>query len=268
VGGGPVRHRLSRRTLLLTLGAVPLAACSPANGASPSESPTKPPTGDVPWIVWQLTGGREMAGVRALRPARLVVFGDGETIADATYRARLDMTELKTLVARLVTVLKTPDVAKRRSTFVSYVDAQTTVLKVWTEHGTLSASADGLDEYRDQKTYADALYDARDRLGEVYKQVAVTAQPYLADRVRMVTEKAPSAASGDGAKAWPAELAMPTAADPTSADVHGADLDGQPARDVVRLLTRDLDGRGAWPTYKTTDGTLVQASWRYLLPNE
>ena len=165
-------------------------------------------------------------------------------------------------------MLKTPDVAKKRSTFATFAGVPTTILKVWTEHGTLSVAADGLDEYRDEKAYADALYDARDQLGEVYKTVAVTAQPYLAGRVRMVTEKVSSAVSGDAAKAWPAELAMPTAADPTTADVHAADLEGQQARDVVRLLTRDLDGRGAWPTYKTADGTLVQASWRYLLPDE
>ena len=85
MGGRPVEHRLSRRTLLLTVGAASLTACSPANGAKPSESPTKPPPGDTPWIVWQLTGGQEMAGVRALRPPRLVVFGDGETFVVAVF---------------------------------------------------------------------------------------------------------------------------------------------------------------------------------------
>jgi hypothetical protein len=146
-------------------------------------------------------------------------------------------------------------------------DAPTTVLRVWTGTTMLTASAEALDELRDGGGYPSALYDARDRLGTVYKTVTSTAQPFLADRVRVVTERAPAGATGAGALKWPAEVALPTGND-AAPDVHKADLDGQAARDAVRLLKRDLDQRGAWPTYRTVDGKLVQASWRFLLPSE
>jgi hypothetical protein len=267
-----VDHRLSRRTLLLdaalVLAAAATASCTPANGANPTPSATAAPPDGAPVVSWTLTGGFTMAGVLALRPPRLVVYGDGETIADAAYRARLDDDELRTLVDHLVTALGSPDITKRRSAAPVIADAPTTVLKVWNGSTMLSVSAEGLDELRDTAGYPTALYDARDRLASVYKDVTVTAQPYLANRVRVVTEQAPADATGAGALQWPAEVTLPTQGDPTAADVHRADLDGQAARDAVRLLKRDLDQRGAWPTYRTVDGKLVQASWRYLLPDE
>jgi hypothetical protein len=268
-------HRLSRRTLFsaaaVVLAGAATAGCDPASGAGAGQSPTTNPPDGTPVASWELTGGAATAGLLALRAPRLVVFADGETIADAAYRSRLASDELRGLLDHLVASLRMPGATKRRSGSPSIVDAPTTVFKVWTGHATLAASADGLDEQRDNGTYSSALYDARDRFGLVYKNVVATAQPYLADRVRVVTQDAPAATTAEPTP-WPAELVVPTgSAVPTAgtgSGVRRADLDGQAARSAVRLLTRDLDQRGAWPTYRTGDGRLVQASWRYLLPNE
>jgi hypothetical protein len=205
-----------------------------------------------------------MPGMLALRPARLVIYADGETIADAAYRSRLESSELSALLDHLVADMRSPDVGKRKSASPTIADTPTTVFKVWAGSSTLTVSADGLDEFREIGMYTSPLYDIRDRLGTVYKDVVATAQPYLADRVRVVTELATSGKSAP----WPQQLQVPNESDPASDDVKRADLDGQAARDAVRLLTRDLDQRGAWPTYRTPDGHLVRASWRYLLPNE
>jgi hypothetical protein len=259
-----VPDRLTRRSLFV-YAAVALAAagCTPANGANPSSSPTPPvpPPDGAPLASWVLTGGFTMAGLLALRPPRLVVYSDGETIADAAYKSHLDDDDLKRLVDQLVKDLRDPAPAKTGGTVA---DAPTTVMKAWDGHSMLSASAYGLDESRDEGIYDAQLYDARDRVGDLYKKVTATAQPFLGSRVRVVTEVAAAEISATDVKPWPAEVSVPVGTDP----VRTADLDGQKARDAVRLLTRDLDQRGAWPAYRTAAGQLVQASWRYLLPSE
>jgi hypothetical protein len=263
---------LSRRLVLAqavaVLAAAATGACTPANGANPTDAPTQAPPPDRPIASWALTGGFTMAGVRALRPPRLVIYSDGEAIADAAYRTRLDPDDLQSLLNRLASDLRAPSARPTTSIGPSIVDAPTTVLEAWDGQAIQTISAYGLDELRDEKVYGSAWYDARDRLGKVYTTVTATAQPYLGGKVRVVAEPVTAEAPGGTVTPWPAQVALPTVPDPSNHDLVREDLDGQAARDAVRLLTRDLDQRGAWPTYKTADGHLVQASWRYLLPTE
>jgi hypothetical protein len=239
------------------------AGCTPASGASPAASPTAdPPPGGAPVAFWSLSGGFTMAGLIALRPPRLVIYSDGETIVDAAYKSRLEPDDLKRLIDPLVKDLRDPAPAHSGT---AVADAPTTDLKVWDGTSMLSVSAYALDELRDEDIYDPAIYDARDRVGDLYKKVTSTAQPFLGSRVRVVTETLPvGTVATTEVHAWPAQVALPVGTDP----VRKADLGGQQARDAVALLTRDLDQRGAWPTYRTTSGRLVQASWRYLLPSE
>jgi hypothetical protein len=260
-----VPDRLTRRSLFACAAVVLAAAgCTPANGANASPSPTTdPPPDGEPLASWALSGGFTMAGLIALRPPRLVVYGDGATIADAAYKSRIDADDLKRLVDQLVKDLRDPTPAKT-GTGQTITDAPTTEMKAWDGRSMLSASAYGLDELRDEDIYDAALYDARDRMGDLYKKVISTAQPFLGARVRVVTEVVSAAPAPTDVTPWPAQVALPVGTTP----VGRTDFDGQQARDAVRLLTRDLDQRGAWPTYKTASGQLVQASWRYLLPGE
>ncbi len=264
---------LSRRSVLAqavaVLAAAATGACARANGAGPADEPTQAPPPDRPIASWSLTGGLTLAGVRALRPPRLVIYSDGETIADAAYRTRLDLDDVHSLLNHLATDLRAPSARPTTSIGPSIVDAPTTVLEAWDGNAIRTVSAYGLDELREEKVYGSAWYDARDRLGQVYKTVTATAQPYLGAKVRVVSEPVVDGATGTTtATPWPARLAMPGTPDPSNHDLAREDLQGQAARDAVRLLTRDLDQRGAWPTYRTADGHLVQASWRYLLPTE
>jgi hypothetical protein len=263
---------LSRRSVLaqavVVLAAAATGACTPASGANPTGAPTQAPPPDRPIASWSLTGGFTMAGVRALRPPRLVIYSDGEAIADAAYRTRLDLDDLQSLLNRLANDLRAPSASPTTAIGPSIVDAPTTVLEAWDGQAIRTISAYGLDELRQEKVYGSAWYDARDRLGQVYKTVTVTAQPYLGAKVRVVAEPVMDATPGATVTPWPAQFPLPSVPDPANHDLVREDLDGQAARDAVRLLTRDLDQRGAWPTYRTADGHLVQASWRYLLPTE
>jgi hypothetical protein len=248
---------MRRRALLagvLTGGVALVTGCSRPSQAHPSPSPSLGPPDGAPVASWALTGGYTTPEKAALRPPRLVVYADGETVADAAYRSQLKPGELKTLVDHFVTTLRTPNIGRRKASSVSIVDAPTTQLEVWDGAKMLTVSVDGLDEDRD--AYASALNSLRDRLGTLYKTVTSTAQPYLAERVRVVA----ATSAETTAKPWPTQVPVP----PTG----GEDLDGQQARDAVNLLTRDLDQRGVWPTYQTTDGRKVSASWRYLLRHE
>ncbi|MEV4514170.1 hypothetical protein AB0K00_35075 [Dactylosporangium sp. NPDC049525] len=260
-------HRLTRRGLFLGSAAALLASalggCDGTPLAAPTDAPTMRPPDGTPLAVWELTGGLVGTAMLALRAPRLVVFGDGDAIADAAYRSRLDPDQLQSLSAGLLADLRSSDAQKQRTAASPIADAPVTKVTVWSPTGVLAFTAEGLDELKSEHVYADVLYDARDRLAAVHKTVSATAQPYLADRVRLV------AMPVDGEPAtvnpWPQDVTLPA---PDRGGLRKADLSGDAARAVVRTLTRDLDQRGAWPAYKTTGGDVVRASWRYLLPNE
>ncbi|GAA3267430.1 hypothetical protein Dvina_08780 [Dactylosporangium vinaceum] len=271
-------HRLTRRGMLAgLLAAAALTACDGTPGVAPSPTPSFDPPQDEPIAIWELTGGLTAPGIAALRPPRLVIYGDGDAIADATYRSRLDPDQLRTLSNGLADDLRAVASQKKPTPTPTIVDAPVTRVTVWTPTGPLSFTAEGFDELKPERVYADALYNARDRLANVHKTVSATAQPYLATRVRVVavpvlqgqagtgspiiTDPSPSATEAP----WPPGITLPA---PNAEGLRRADLDGDAARSAVRTLTRDLDQRGAWPAYRMPDGTMARASWRYLLPNE
>lgn len=260
-------HRLSRRGLIVGSAAALLASalggCEGTPLAAPTGAPTLRPPDGTPLAVWELTGGLVGTAMLALRPPRLVVFGDGDAIADAAYRSRLDADELQSLATGLIDDLRSSSAQKQRTAPTPIAGAPVTKISTWSPSGMLTFTAEGLDEFKTEHVYADVFYDARDRLAAVHKTVSATAQPYLADRVRLV------AMPVDGEPAtvstWPVDVTLPA---PDRGALRRADLTGDAARAVVRTLTRDLDQRGAWPAYRTTAGDIVRASWRYLLPNE
>ncbi|MEV8512900.1 hypothetical protein [Dactylosporangium sp. NPDC051484] len=279
-GGEPVDVRLTRRGLLVgILTTATLSACESAPGVTPTPTPSFDLPGDAPVAAWELTGGLSAAGIAALRPPRLVVYGDGDAIADAAYRSRLDPGQLRALAVALADDLRSTGAQKKPTIIPTIADAPVTKVSVWSPSGTLTFAAEGLDELKADRLYADVLYAARDRLAAVHKTVSATAQPYLATRVRVVAVPGLDGTAGStgidpvtadpsasaSTTAWPADVLLPA---PDREGLRKADLDGDTARAAVRMLTRDLDQRGAWPVYRMPDGTVVRASWRYLLPHE
>jgi hypothetical protein len=263
---------MRRRTLLLSTAALAAASgCSHSGGTQPASSPQPRTTGSEPVITWALTEGYTSAGRRALRPPRLVIYPDGQVIADATYRSDLSDATITDLVAKVAEDHKGPDPAKRKDGLSAVANTATTVFTVRTSNGTCTASAQSLDELRPKGGYPAALYDARDRIATVHQRVASSGQPYVSDQVLLVLEPLTSSPVA-GVQPWPADLKLPAAAASPSgtmpSEVQTVTCSGQNARDVVRLIARDLDANGSWQVYRTSTGQLLRASWRYRLPNE
>lgn len=261
---------MRRRTLLLSTAALAAASgCSHSGGTQPSSSALPATPGSEPVITWALTGGYPSTGRLALRPPRLVVYPDGEIIADAAYRSDLTNPDLTELVAKVAAALKGTDPAKRREGVSLVANAETTVLTLRTAAGTVTARAPALDELRSKNGYPAALYDARDRIMTVQQRVVSASQPYTADRVLLVLEVCSSSPLAE-VEPWPAAISLPqeTSPEAVQAGVQTLALDGQNARDVVRLIARDLDSNGSWAVYRTTSGQILRACWRYRLPNE
>jgi hypothetical protein len=267
---------LPRRTLLRGAGAVLVvtglaatglttAGCDSPGSAQPSDGPTLGSPGGPAVVTWGLVGGDMAEALQVIRPLRLAIYRDGETIADAAYRTTITPADYQDLLNRLVEDLRAPHtVARTDGSGAMATDAATTVFTVLADGAKLEARADGLDEMRYEVKYSSTLYDARDRLGAVYKQVVATAQPYLSQRVRLVTGRSPERGE---VKRWPDDVPVPTRSG-VQGDARYIDLDGDAARSAVRVFSRDLDHRGAWPVYELANGAKVGAAWRYLLPDE
>jgi hypothetical protein len=241
------------------------AGCDTPGSAQPADGVPLGSPGGPAVITWGLVGGDMDESVQLMRPLRLAIYRDGETIADAAYRTTLTATEYQDLLRRLVEDLRAPHTVTRTDgSGIDVTDVPTTVITVLADGAKLEARADGLDELRQEVKYSSSLYDARDRLGAVYKQVVATAQPYLSERVRLVTG---SPVERGEPKRWPANVPVPTKTGLTG-DARYVDLDGDAARNAVRMFSRDLDHRGFWQVYELADGKKVSAAWRYLLPDE
>jgi hypothetical protein len=210
---------------------------------------------------WELIGGFLPPEWLALRAPRLVVYADGQAIADARYAQRLDRAALTDLLAHLDADLSDPAVTRTQGGGVAIMDAPSTRLSVRTDKGERTVTVEALDEYP-QGTFSAALYDARQRLGGVYDAVVRAGVRYLGDRVRVVAVAAGS--DSVTAKAWPIQVQAPTMSGGGPAVLT---LTGQEARDAARLLTEG-SANAPWPVYRLRAGSVVQASWRSLLPDE
>ena len=236
---------MRRRILMLGLATVmAIAGCSNAGGTTGNPtSNTAIPAGTAPVVSWSLSGGDLAAGQLALRPPRLVVYATGEVIADAAYRSDLPNADIASLIARLSEDLRGSDATKRRDGVLAAPNAPTTVLSVRSNRDTISASAAGLDELRQKDGYPATLYDARDRIEAIHERVVSSGQPYTADRILLVTET--DLVDAPAPEPWPSSITLPVREGPGNVRIEN--LDGQYARDTVRLMARDLDLNGAWP---------------------
>lgn len=252
---------MDRRSFLVSAGTVMAGATIFGAGpAAADESGNATRTGPV--VDWEWVGGFVTPGVTALRAPRLVAYPDGLTITDADHQSRLGREDLSDLRRHMATVLADPASTRRRPGAPIIADAPATRFAVRAAHGTLyTADVEALDEYRPGHAYPRRLYRLADHLGAVHRRVRSTGVAYQPAAVRLVAV-ADSGSAPSTATAWPQGVPVPAISQ--DALVGQLALRGPVARAVIRTIPR----RDPWPAYRTGDGRLLRAAWRFLLPHE
>jgi hypothetical protein len=162
----------------------------------------------------------------------------------------------------MVTVLADPASTHRRPGAPIIADAPATRFAVRATHGTLfTAEVEALGEYRPDHAYPQRLYRLSDHLSAVHRRVLSTGATYRPAAVRLVAV-VDSASAPSTAAEWPQGIPVPRISQ--SAFVGQVALRGPVARTVIRKIPR----RNPWPAYRSSDGRLLRAAWRFLLPHE
>jgi hypothetical protein len=215
-----------------------------------------------PVVDWEWVGGFVGPGVDVLRAPRLVAYPNGLLIVDADRQSRLDGARLRDLRRRMVTVLADPASIRRRPGAPIIADAPTARFAVRAADGVLyTAEVNGLDESRPVHAYPQRLYRLSDHLGVIHQRVLAGGTAYRPAAVRLVAVVDSTSAPSTAAP-WPSGLPVPEI--PRDGFVGRIDLRGDPARVVIQRIPH----RNLWPRYRTADGRLLRAAWRFLVPHE
>jgi hypothetical protein len=256
---GPVR-RVRAYRLAGVVAALALAGTSAACGGA--NDPVTFPADHVELVAsWSSVGGMTPTSYRVMQPPLLMVYSDGQAVANARRVVRLSPTELTSLVRDLRGDLRGMDNATSDDAR-NIADGASTMFQVRLGDGTLQTlSFAALGSVHD---YPSQLDRADDRMGKLYKR-ADGGSAYRSDRVRLALD--PNA-TGQGApeRSWPAAVAVP------ATDRYGmasADLAGEQARAVVAgMPDAQYQAPAPWPLYRRPDGTRYAVAWRYLGPEE
>jgi hypothetical protein len=252
---------MKRRAVLAAgVGAI-LAAAGCARSASgvPIAAPS---SGADPVAFWQRRGSMLAPRLDNMRPYLVVVYPDGQAIADVTSTLRISEPELADLVTLLAGDLARQPPTPQPQGGVRVMDAGLTVLGVRTTTVTHTVTADALDELRSSHAYPAGLYDARDTLSALADRVTHKGTPYRADRIRLFAQPA-GQDTGATPSGWPANVPVPTTIDQYG--VRHTDLTDAAATTVMAAVRPEPFN---WSTLRSPTGQLLLVSWRYLLPDE
>jgi hypothetical protein len=218
-----------------------------------------------PVFGWERFGGFVAPGTDPLAAPRLVVYGDGLAVADATRSLVLSPRVKSEIRNRAVAVLSNPDNLRRRPGTPVIVDAPQTRFTATASHRRYTGVVDALEEYRAYRGYPKPLYDLLDDATALRDRILGTGKLFRPAAVRLVVLRLDAPIDPHTpVRAWPAGVAIP----PMDADrrTGQADLHGNAARRVIAGI--GTPSSGVWQTFRTARGVLLQAAWRYLLPHE
>ncbi|MBE3010897.1 hypothetical protein IL992_17115 [Microbispora sp. NEAU-D428] len=247
-----------RMILLMAVTAL-TAACG---GVEPDTSAAAADDGPAePVALWGAEGGYVTATMNALRPPRVVLYGDGLVIVDASTQMTLSDAEAGEVVARMEKDLGgQPPTAKPKPGAPSVTDVPDTVLGVRGKDGKmLEVRVPALEQLAD--FYPKQLVDAKKLMEGLATRAAAEGADYVATRVRMVAEGAESAEGKPSP--WPEGVPEPSGVvDPVwQKDVEGA---------AVSAITKAVPAGQRYDRslFRTSSGAVFTLSWRYLLPHE
>ncbi|GIH25569.1 hypothetical protein Aph01nite_38790 [Acrocarpospora phusangensis] len=249
--------------LLLAVFSLATACGGGETTAAPAEEATAQAV-----VLWGAEGGFVTATTNTLRPPRVVVYSDGQVIADAVKTFRLTEAEVGETVASMEKFLNgQPPTAAPKPDAPMVTDVPDTVLGVRAKDGRMhEVRVPALDQIAD--FYPKELTEAKKLMDGLATRAASEGTDYTAARVRVVAENAPGV-EGE-AKPWPAGVQEPSGSvDP----VWKTDLDGAASAAVVKAVpqggaTGPKGGGPGQSLFKTGSGAVFVVSWRYLLPDE
>ena len=260
-------RRVPARSASLGLLVAGLLALGVAAGcARPAQGPGEPPiglptTGAAVVAEWTEEGGFVPPGWNEIRAPRLVVYGDGTVIADASTTITLTADEVTALVGELQRNLAGLPVVVEGGAANIVADASTTVLTVIQPDGEL-ASVRAYALAIEGAGYPDRLV-AAGRAMQVLWERTSAGSVYRAEDVRIVA----FANEHSGTKAWP-----PTVPAPQRVNAAGGlplyEVKRADAAAVLAAFPASVAASPGWHEAVLPDGTKVLLAWRYLLPHE
>ncbi len=239
-----------------------LALTAGCGGAESDTSVASAEDGPVKRVAsWGEEGGFVPPTVNVLRPPKVVVYGDGLVVVDASRQLKLSDAEVGETVEALGKSLNgQPPTAEPRPGAPTVTDVPTTVFGVRGQDAkVMEVRVPALEQVAD--FYPKQLSDAKDLMNGLATRAAKEGTDYVATRVRLVAE---GAASAEGKpESWPAGVPEPSGqVDP----VWRQDLEGAAATALAKAVPAGQEyGRAL---FKTSSGGLFVLSWRYLLPDE
>ncbi|GAA0415249.1 hypothetical protein [Acrocarpospora corrugata] len=211
--------------------------------------------------LWGAEGGFVTPTTNTLRPPRVVVYGDGQVIADAVKTFKLTEAQVGETVAAMEKLLAgQPPTATPKPDAPMVTDVPTTVLAVRAKDGRLlEVRVPALDQVA--AYYPKELPEAKKLMEGLATRATAEGTDYVATRARMVAETAPDPQGT--VSAWPAGVPEPSG---TVDPVWKKDLDEAATTAIVKAVPAGGENRQA--LFKTASGATFVVSWRYLLPDE
>ncbi|WP_433498990.1 hypothetical protein ACQP1K_01090 [Sphaerimonospora sp. CA-214678] len=248
-----------RMFLLVAVTALTAAACGGVergtSTAVADDGPAKPAA------LWGAEGGFVTATTNALRPPKVVLYGDGLVIVDASRRMTLTDDEADEVVALMEKYLSgQPPTVEPKPGAPLVTDVPDTVLAVRGKDGKmLEVRVPALEQLAD--FYPKQLVDAEKLMDGLGARAAAEGTDYAAARVRVVAE---GVASAEGRPSpWPEGVPEPSGVvDP----VWQKDVEGAAAKAIIKAVPAGQEHDR--PLFRTGSGTVFVLSWRYLLPHE
>jgi len=242
---------MDRRRFLVAGMSVAVAATSTATPARAAVQ--------WPLFEWEQPGGFFFPGEAVLQPPTLAVYDDCTAFADAGHRLRLPQAEVDSLQAYALRVLDDP-ANTRRDPDKPVRDRPVDQVRVRRPGGGYrTVQLTGWLDGDPDSAYPAALHGLNDRVQDLRRRITAGGERWQPDAVLLAAARMDY--EPDEVRPWPRPVPVPPGRLYGELRLRGAD-----ARTVRRALPMATEH--VWPMYRATDGTILAATWRYLLPHE
>jgi len=230
------------------------AAAAATSAATPAHAAVQ-----WPLFEWEQPGGFFFPGEAVLQPPPLAVYDDCVAFADAGYRQRLPQPDVDSLQAYALQVLNDP-ANTRRDPDKPVRDRPVDQVRVRQPGGGYrTVHLDGWLNGDPDSAYPAALHSLNDRVQNLRHRITAAGERWQPDAVLLAAARMDY--EPDSVHPWPRPVPIPPGRLYGELRLRGADA--STLRRAMPMATEHV-----WPMYRAADGTILAATWRYLLPHE